>query len=122
MLLEQEVIVKGEPLWHVNLDRLGDANIPSTLTGIIQARLEGLPAGERTILQQASVIGRVFWDASVQYVHQSTCRDENRESLEVVELLSSVQHREMIYPKDTSAFSNAAEYIIQTCHHAGCDL
>ena len=113
MLLEHEVIVKSEPHWHVNLDRLGDAHIPSTLTGIIQARLEGLPAGERTILQQASVIGRVFWDTSVQYVHQSACMEESRESLEVVDILSSVEHREMIYSRDTSAFSYAAEYIFK---------
>jgi len=113
MLLEHGVIVKDEPHWKVNLDHLGETHIPSTLTGIIQARLEGLPAGERTILQQASVIGRVFWDASVEHVHRSVCMDEQRESLEVVDLLSAVQGREMIYARDTSAFSDAMEYIFK---------
>ena len=113
MLLEHEVIVKGESIWQVNLDHLGETHIPPTLTGIIQARLEGLPLGERTILQQASVIGRVFWDASVEYVHQSACIDEKRESLEVADLLSAVKGREMIYTRDTSAFSYAVEYMFK---------
>ncbi|HSM70478.1 MAG TPA: tetratricopeptide repeat protein [Anaerolineales bacterium] len=113
MLLEHDVIVKGEPNWSVNLNRLGEAHVPSTLTGIIQARLEGLPAGERTILQQASVIGRVFWDASVHYVHHSACMEENRESLGVLDILSSVKKREMIYARDTSAFSDAVEYMFK---------
>ncbi|HEY5728607.1 MAG TPA: tetratricopeptide repeat protein, partial [Anaerolineales bacterium] len=113
MLLEHGVIIKSEPHWQVNLDHLGETHIPSTLTGIIQARLEGLPAGERTILQQASVIGRVFWDASLKYVHQSACMEESRESLEVVDILTSVQGREMIFSRDTSAFSYAVEYIFK---------
>ena len=113
MLLEHGVIVKGEPRWKVNLDHLEETHIPSTLTGIIQARLEGLPLGERTILQQASVIGRVFWDASVEYVHQSVCEDEKQKSFEVADLLSAVQEREMIYARDTSAFSYAVEYMFK---------
>jgi tetratricopeptide (TPR) repeat protein len=39
--------------------------------------------------------------------------DEKREALEVVDILSSVQQREMIYEKDTSAFSYAIEYMFK---------
>ena len=113
MLLEHDVIIQGEPSWSVDLNPLIEMHVPPTLTGIIQARLEGLPAGERTILQQASVIGRVFWDASLQYVHQSACMEESRMSLEVVDMLSSIKQREMIFAKDTSAFSDAIEYIFK---------
>ena len=38
---------------------------PATLTGVLQARLDGLPATERLALQQASVIGQVFWDQAL---------------------------------------------------------
>ena len=39
--------------------------VPSTLTGVLQARLDGLPADERLTLQEASVIGQVFWDRAL---------------------------------------------------------
>lgn len=41
------------------------ARVPSTLTLVIQARLDALPAPERLALQQASVIGLVFWDQAL---------------------------------------------------------
>jgi len=39
--------------------------VPPTLTGVLQARLDSLPAPERLTLQQASVIGPVFWDRAL---------------------------------------------------------
>ncbi|HZQ04561.1 MAG TPA: hypothetical protein VFA88_11145, partial [Gaiellaceae bacterium] len=37
------------------------AEIPETLQGIIAARLDGLPADEKALLQDAAVVGKVFW-------------------------------------------------------------
>ncbi len=37
----------------------------ATLTGVLQARLDGLPPQEKLTLQQASVIGPVFWDQAL---------------------------------------------------------
>ena len=42
--------------------------MPPTLTGVLQARLDGLPAAERRALQLASVIGMTFWDAALVHV------------------------------------------------------
>jgi predicted ATPase len=67
MLVEEAVIVKSEPTWRVQSDRLLELHIPPTLTGVIQARLDRLPVYERTVLQQASAVGKVFWDAVVAY-------------------------------------------------------
>jgi predicted ATPase len=46
-------------------DKLLAAHVPQTLTGVLQARLDGLPATERFTLQEASVIGFVFWDQAL---------------------------------------------------------
>ena len=43
-------------------DRLQRLRLPSTLVGLLQARLDALPASERLAARQASVIGYVFWD------------------------------------------------------------
>lgn len=61
MLIEDGVIHAEEEQWSVALDRLASARVPATLTGVIQARLDGLPPKERDTLQQAAVVGRVFW-------------------------------------------------------------
>ena len=68
MLIDDGVIVTdGEP-WRVSADKLLDVRVPSTLAGVLQARIDGLPPAEKAALQQASVIGHVFWDEALQRI------------------------------------------------------
>jgi tetratricopeptide (TPR) repeat protein len=39
--------------------------LPETLQGIIAARLDGLPDTEKSLLQDAAVVGKVFWASSI---------------------------------------------------------
>ncbi len=39
--------------------------LPETLQGIIAARLDGLPHAEKSLLQDAAVVGKVFWASSI---------------------------------------------------------
>ncbi|MET0560244.1 MAG: AAA family ATPase [Gaiellaceae bacterium] len=39
--------------------------LPETLQGIIAARLDGLPDSEKRLLQDAAVVGKVFWASSI---------------------------------------------------------
>ena len=63
----------GNPLYaeqYVRMlaDRAGDPSaldLPETVQGIIAARLDALPPGEKTLLQRASVIGKVFWQGAL---------------------------------------------------------
>jgi class 3 adenylate cyclase/tetratricopeptide (TPR) repeat protein len=68
MLIDQGAIQtrseRGEG-WKVDAERLLVTQVPPTLTGVLQARLDSLPAAERLTLQQASVIGQVFWDQAL---------------------------------------------------------
>jgi predicted ATPase len=66
MLVDEGALVTSANGWHVNPDKLLDAHVPPTLTGVLQARLDRLKPGERLALQQASVIGFVFWDQALQ--------------------------------------------------------
>ena len=63
-LVDQGAIETGET-WRVNAERLLVTHVPATLTGVLQARLDSLPARERLTLQEASVIGQVFWDQAL---------------------------------------------------------
>ena len=104
MLVDDSVIIKDEPNWRIKLDRLVDLRIPSTLTGIIQARLEGLAKNERAVLQQASVVGKVFWDAALHHI------DSNEPFDEMSGKLAALLNRDMIHQRETSTFSDVTEY------------
>ncbi len=111
MLIEDGVIEPGEDRWRVEMDRLAGVHVPPTLTGVLQARLDSLPAEERQLLQRAAVVGRLFWDAAV-FELQSKMGDElDREK--ITSLLETVRARELIFRRERSAFAGADEYIFR---------
>jgi class 3 adenylate cyclase len=54
MLIDQKVIEPGEEQWRVDASRLAEVRVPPTLTGVLQARLDGLAARVR---RRAKVLG-----------------------------------------------------------------
>jgi predicted ATPase/class 3 adenylate cyclase len=105
MLIEDGVIVPGEEEWGVYPDRLAKVRVPPTLTGILQARLDGLPRAEKDVLQRAAVVGRLFWDSTVRELAQGTEDPGDIESL-----LGSLREREMVFRREQSSFAGSAEY------------
>ena len=60
----------GNPLYAEQFARLyvergsaEDLPLPETIQGIIAARLDGLSQGEKRLLQDAAVLGKVFWSS-----------------------------------------------------------
>ena len=51
--------------WRLGPRPLALARLPTTLVGVLQARLDALPAADRQALQQASIVGPVFWDEAL---------------------------------------------------------
>jgi class 3 adenylate cyclase/tetratricopeptide (TPR) repeat protein len=111
MLIEEGVFVKGEESWQVQMDRLSAVHVPSTLTGVLQARLDSLAEEERSVLQQAAVVGRVFWDAAVVHVNRNGDGELADDS--ILPRLDALRERELVYRNDMSAFSGAVEYIFK---------
>ncbi len=68
MMIDEGVIDTRGDRWSLDPARLRTLKVPPTLTGVLQARLDGLPSSERLALQLASVIGLNFWDAALAYV------------------------------------------------------
>lgn len=48
------------PRWRLQ-GPINPASLPTTLNGVLQAQLDVLPAAQRLALQQAAVVGPVFW-------------------------------------------------------------
>ena len=65
MLIDRGAIRTADEQWTVDAGKLQALQVPPTLTGVLQARLDSLPSRERHALQLASVIGLTFWDAAL---------------------------------------------------------
>ena len=111
MLIDDGVIIKAEDAWQVHMERLHDIHVPETLTSLLQARLDSLPPEEHTVLQQASVVGRVFWDQVVEHLYQSTAGRTELQQMQT--LLASLDKREMVFLSDQSVFENTQEYLFK---------
>ncbi len=105
MLVEDGVISQGN--WTVDVQALTEEKVPSTLTGVLQARLDILPKQEKSLLQMASVVGRVFWDKAVKILQNP------KNSADVSVMLSTVERHELVQRMDRSTFSDSGEYLFK---------
>ena len=106
MLIDNSVIVCGAEMWRIE-KKLSEMDVPSTLTGILQARLDRLSPVEREVLQRASVVGRQFWDAIIGQL------GETSQMLNVTSLLDTIENRELIFRQDNSSFEGVNEYFFK---------
>ena len=112
VLIENGVIVRGTERWSVALDRLSDVKVPATLTGLLQARLDGLRLDARETLQQASVVGRVFWMDIIERMHNPEYQTIESAS-PITEKLGVLRAKELIYRYEESASKGASEFIFK---------
>jgi tetratricopeptide (TPR) repeat protein len=97
-LIDDGVIVTGHPHWTAQADRLNSLRLPTTLVGLLQARLDALPAGERTAARQASIVGHVFWDDALQALDASA-----------PQALPALQRAAFVKARDSSDFEGTPE-------------
>jgi class 3 adenylate cyclase/tetratricopeptide (TPR) repeat protein len=108
MLIEEAVIVIDPEAWRVIPERLAGVHVPPTLAGILQARLDCLPAAEKLVLQRAAVVGRLFWDGLV-----SSLTNEPGEAQQVVTRLTALRERELIFQRERSSIAGVQEYMFK---------
>jgi serine/threonine protein kinase/tetratricopeptide (TPR) repeat protein len=109
-LIDDRVILKGDPEWSVDTTRLSTVRVPATLTGVLQSRLDTLPLPLQQMLQRASVVGRIFWDASAIHLNRETAgvgADETRAMLE------ELRDREMVLQREESGFAGTTEFVFR---------
>lgn len=109
MLVDNGVIETTSDPWRVNLARLDSVSLPSTLAGVLQARLDALNAEQRLSLQRASVIGRVFWDKALEALNLP----EEEPLVEMETSLNGLREREFIRVSPVSSFAEAQEFIFK---------
>ena len=109
-LIDDRVIIKGEETWSVDTSRLSTVRVPATLTGVLQARLDTLPAQLYQLLQRASVVGRIFWDSAAVHLSREAA---GLKTAEVQTMLEDLRDREMILQREESGFAGTVEYVFR---------
>ena len=89
-------------------------DLPDTVRGVLQARLDGLQPVQKEVLKLASVVGRVFWvGALCELVPADITADE------LAATLDALRSRELIRTQPTSSVSGEREFTFAT--QALCD-
>lgn len=104
MLIADGAIDTRTRPWRLVAQRLNEAHVPGTLVGVLQARLDGLPRAELAALQQASIVGPVFWSSALADL------DANAPAA-----LPALLTRGLLVRRQVSAFGQDDEYAFQ--HH-----
>ena len=100
----------GNPLYAEQYARMllerGDADdlpLPETVQGIIAARLDGLSDSEKTLLQDASVVGKVFWLGSLRTIG-------GVERVPAEQALLGLERKELVQRARRSSVEGEGEY------------
>ena len=83
-------------------------DLPRSIQGLIAARLDGLRDDEKALLQDASVIGRVFWSGAVAALSGAGPAD-------VRDAIGRLRVKELVLLNDPPSFSGELEF---TFRHA----
>ncbi len=111
VLIEDGVILPDDSSWRLRARELTRLRVPTTLTGVLQARLDRLPELERVALQQAAIIGDEFWDSAVQQLSRASRYAFDQEQVAVA--LRSLEQRDMIFRAPLSDFSGSRAYLFR---------
>ena len=82
---------------------LDEHSLPETVQGIIAARLDGLAADEKELLQDAAVIGKVFWLGALAQM-------EDAVSFELEERLHALERKEFVRRERRPSIAGEGEY------------
>jgi class 3 adenylate cyclase/tetratricopeptide (TPR) repeat protein len=99
----------GNPLYAEQFVRMAgergsaDHELPETVQGIIAARLDLLPAEEKSLRQDAAVLGKVFWAGALESIG-----DAGRAEIE--ERLRSLARKEFVRRELRSAIADETQY------------
>jgi class 3 adenylate cyclase/tetratricopeptide (TPR) repeat protein len=81
---------------------LADSPLPENVQGIIAARLDGLSPWEKTVLQDAAVIGKVFWTGALTALESA---DENLD-----DLLHGLERKDFVERARRSSVAGSTEF------------
>lgn len=100
VLLDRGILIDEGERWRLNEARFAAWPVPGTLRGVLEARLDELDPGVRSVLLSAAVVGAVFWDDALAALGHGHPGDA----------LAELQQRQFIVANDSSDLEGRFEY------------
>jgi class 3 adenylate cyclase/tetratricopeptide (TPR) repeat protein len=97
MLIDDGLLVRSNGHWEPRGDLTAVA-VPGTVQALLSARLDRLEAEERSVIQRAAVVGKVFWWGAVTELSPVDVRER------VGAHLQTLLRKELVHP-DRSSFA-----------------
>ena len=99
-------LAEGNPLFieqlAANIRESAPGKLPTNIRGIVEARLDGLPAEERSLLLDAAIVGKVFWVDALRAISPDAS-DPNA-------LLEKLQRRDLIRREHPSILEGQQQF------------
>jgi class 3 adenylate cyclase/tetratricopeptide (TPR) repeat protein len=103
-LVDEGALVLEDGHWRAT-ERAGTVELSDTVHGVLAARIDALPADEKRFLQEASVVGRIFWPGAL--------RGATGPSADNSDLLRSLERKGLVSVRPTSAIENERELMFR---------
>ncbi|CAN5165693.1 hypothetical protein BH20ACT13_BH20ACT13_05930 [soil metagenome] len=99
----------GNPLYAEEFARMvaerggEELELPGSVQGIIAARLDALEAEDKELLQNAAVVGKVFWSGALGAIGE-------RDRFQIEERMHALERRELVRRARRSSVAGESEY------------
>jgi class 3 adenylate cyclase len=99
-LLDEGAMVREGERWRAT-PIAGNVRVPDTVHALLASRIDALPREEKRILQEAAVVGRIFWEDPVSRAAGDGPAGD---------LLLRLEHRGLVFARPTSSIAGQAEF------------
>jgi serine/threonine protein kinase/tetratricopeptide (TPR) repeat protein len=106
LLIDASAIDTSHDVWRLDESRMGELKLPTTVQGIVQARLDQLDERSLDLLCKAAVIGPVFWDGALAELDGGLAADRGP----VVAALAQLAERGLVQPRSVTTFPGELEH------------
>ena len=99
-------LAEGNPLFieqlAATIDETASGTLPTSVRGLVAARLDALPRPERALLLDAAVVGKVFWHGAL--------REINPENRDLTHLLEELERRDLVRHEIASIIQDEQQF------------
>jgi tetratricopeptide (TPR) repeat protein len=116
-LIDTGALERRDGVWHFEGSARGDG-LPDTIQGVLAARVDRLSGSEKRTLQEAAVVGRVFWQPALAV---------SMDVAAVGPALRGLEAKNLILVRDTSGVAGETEFafkhaLVRDVAYAGIPL
>jgi class 3 adenylate cyclase/tetratricopeptide (TPR) repeat protein len=102
-LVDEGIVVRVNDHWRATEAATATA-IPDTIHGVLAARIDALPSDEKRVLQEAAVVGRVFWEEPVARALGNGG---------VSDALLGLERKGLVFARPTSTIAGQVEFVFK---------